>query len=274
MSKSISGNRKSIFITGAASGIGRATAALFADKDWFVGAVDINEDGLKSLKKELGQGNCFVRRMDVRDKTDYDRAVVEFGKTTGGRMDILFNNAGVAESGWFEDVPYEAGMNIVKTNLIGVLNGIYAALPLLKATPNALCFTTSSSSGTYGMPGIAIYSATKHAVKGLTEALSIEFQRFGIRAADVLPGSIDTPVLFDSPKHSPEMQGRPVQPKTGIFRLLPPSKVAQSVWNAYHSDKLHWYVPPRLSSIDKLKGLSPELARKQIMKMILSMTTE
>ena len=269
MSKAISSNRKSIFITGAASGIGRATSLLFAGKGWFVGAADINENGLKTLKREVGEGNCFARRMDVRDKRAYDRVVAEFGKITGGRMDILFNNAGVAEGGWLEDIPYESAINIIQTNLIGVLNGIYAALPLLKATPNALCFTTSSSSGTYGMPGIAVYSATKHAVKGLTEALSIEFQRLGIRAADVLPGSIDTPLLFDSPKHSREMQSRPVQPTTGIFRLLKPSKVAETVWKAYFSEKLHWYVPQSLSSIDKLKGLSPELARKQIGATIL-----
>jgi NAD(P)-dependent dehydrogenase (short-subunit alcohol dehydrogenase family) len=79
------------------------------------------------------------------------------------------------------------------------LNGVYAALPWLKKTPNSLLFTTSSSSATYGMPRIAVYAATKHAVKGLTEALSIEFARHGVRVADVLPGLIDTAILRPRP---------------------------------------------------------------------------
>lgn len=257
-------DRQSIFITGAASGMGRATAVLFAGKGWFVGAVDVDEDGLQTLQEELGEDNCFVRRLDVRNKADYERAVAAFGEAAGGRMDILFNNAGTGEGGWFEDIPYEAAIRIVEINFVGVLNGIYAALPLLKTTPNALCFTTSSSSGTYGMPAIAVYSATKHAVKGLTEALSLEFERFGIRAADVLPGAIDTPLLFNTKRHSDDLPEEVDPPKRGMFRLLPATEVAQCVWRAYHSKKLHWYVPKSLAWIDRLKGLSPELVRRQI----------
>ena len=94
---------------------------------------------------------------------------------------------------------------------------------------------------TYGMPGIAVYSATKHAVKGLTEALSIEFRRHGVRAADVLPGLIDTAIL---PPGTAERA-----PKEGMFRLIPPIEVAKVVWEAYNSDKLHWYVPPEIAVI-------------------------
>jgi NADP-dependent 3-hydroxy acid dehydrogenase YdfG len=256
--------RKSIFITGAASGMGRATAELFAEKGWFVGAMDINEDGLNTLKEALGEDNCFTRLLDVRDKKDFDHAVSEFGEASGGRMDILYNNAGTGEGGWFEDIPYEASMRIVDINFIGVLNGIYAALPLLKATPNALCFTTSSSSATYGMPTLAVYSATKHAVKGLTEALSIEFERLGIRAADVLPAAIDTPLLFNTTRHSADLPQEIETPKKGIFRLLPASDVAKCVWEAYNGNKLHYYVPKGLAWIDRMKGFSPEMVRKKI----------
>jgi NAD(P)-dependent dehydrogenase (short-subunit alcohol dehydrogenase family) len=91
------------------------------------------------------------------------------------------------------------------------------------------------------MPGIAVYSATKHAVKGLTEALSIEFRRHGVRAADVLPGLIDTAIL---PPGTAERA-----PKEGMFRLIPPIEVAKVVWEAYNSDKLHWYVPPEIAVI-------------------------
>ena len=116
-------------------------------------------------------------RLDVTSKPEFDSAIAAFGAETDGKLDLLFSNAGIGESGWFEDMPFEAAMRVVQVNFVGVVTSLYAALPLLKATPNSLAFITSSSSATYGMPRIAIYSATKHAVKGLTEALSIEFAR-------------------------------------------------------------------------------------------------
>jgi NAD(P)-dependent dehydrogenase (short-subunit alcohol dehydrogenase family) len=259
--------RRAIFITGAASGMGRETARLFAEKGWFVGAYDVDEEGLASLERELGAERCVARRLDVTNKADYDAAVGEFATRSGGRLDLLFNNAGVGEGGWFEDVPYEAALRVVEVNLIGVLNGIYAALDLLKATANSLCFTTSSSSATYGMPRIAVYSATKHAVKGLTEALSLEFARHGVRVADVLPGMIDTPILTRTPNRSGDVPAglRPQDfaPKQGPFRLMPARAVAECVWQAYHSDRLHWYVPEEIGEIDRAKAASAEAVREQ-----------
>ena len=259
--------RKSIFITGAASGIGRATAVLFASKGWFIGAFDVNAEGLASLAQEIGNDNCLTGRLDVTDKKNFKDAVAAFGAETDGHMDILYNNAGIGESGWFEDVPYEAALRVVQVNFIGVLTGIYTALPLLKATKNSLCFTTSSSSATYGMPRLAVYSATKHAVKGLTEALSIEFARHGIRVADTLPGLIDTAILRATPNRSDGPKPQDTEnllanaPKKGAFRLMPPSSVAAAVWAAYGSNKLHWYVPPEIYELDKMATLDPEGTR-------------
>jgi NAD(P)-dependent dehydrogenase (short-subunit alcohol dehydrogenase family) len=272
--------RKSIFITGAASGIGRATAKLFAGKGWFVGAFDVNEAGLATLDQEIGTDNCITGRLDVTSKQNYEDAIAAFAAETGGTMDILFNNAGIGESGFFEDVPYEAALRVVEVNFVGVLTGIYLALPLLKATKNSLCFTTSSSSATYGMPRLAVYSATKHAVKGLTEALSIEFARHGIRAADTLPGLIDTAILRNTPNRSDGTKGADEEtllanaPKTGPFRLMPPGAVAEAVWKAYASDKLHWYVPPEIQWIDRIVGFAPERMRKRIQKFTRGMAGE
>ncbi len=268
--------RKSIFITGAASGMGRETAKLFHGKGWFVGAFDVNADGLKTLEQEIGADNCMIRRLDVTDKRDFDAAVAQFAEQTDGKMDMLFSNAGIGEGGWFEDVPYEAAMRVVNVNLIGVINSIYAALPLLKATPDAMVFITSSSSATYGMPRIAVYSATKHGVKGLTEALSIEFARHGIRVADTLPGLIDTDILRSTPNHSgdravpqSDAELREAAPKKGMFRLMPARSVADCVWAAYGSDKLHWYVPPEIRMLDVMKALAPRFTRAQIKKRVL-----
>lgn len=274
------GPRQAIFITGAASGMGRETAKMFASKGWFVGASDVNYEGLQTLQQELGSENCLIRKLDVTSKGDFDAALAEFGAKTGGRLDLMYNNAGIGESGWFEDVPYEATMRVVQINFVGVLNGVYAALPLLKKTPNSLLFTTSSSSATYGMPRIAVYAATKHAVKGLTEALSIEFARHGVRVADVLPGLIDTAILRSTPNRSGDAP-KPTEdefyanaPKKGMFRLMPADSVAKCVWHAYHKGrKLHYYVPDEVAWLDRIKGFAPNYIRNQIKKFIEARTT-
>lgn len=255
--------------------MGRETAKLFASKGWFVGATDVNYEGLQTLQQELGSDNCWIRKLDVTSKSDFDGAVASFGERSGGRLDLMYNNAGIGESGWFEDVPHEASMRVVQINLVGVLNGAYAALPLLKKTPNSMMFTTSSSSATYGMPRIAVYAATKHAVKGLTEALSIEWARHGVRVADVLPGLIDTAILRSTPNRSGDAP-KPTEdefyanaPKKGMFRLMPADSVAKCVWRAYHEGKkLHYYVPDEIAWIDRIKGFAPTMMRNRIKKFI------
>lgn len=251
-----SNGRQSIFITGAASGMGRETARLFAGQGWFVGGFDVNEAGLSDLQAELGADNCLVRRLDVTDRNDYRAAIAAFGEATGGKMDLLYNNAGIGRGGPFAEQPFEDVIAVVQVNLMGVLIGIHEAIGLLKATPNSLCFTTSSSSATFGMANIAVYSATKHAVKGLSEALSVEFKAYGVRVADVLPGVIDTPILPPGVAEG--------APKDGMFRAIPPVEVAKTVWEAYHADKLHWYVPPELVELDKAATLTPEAVRDQM----------
>jgi NAD(P)-dependent dehydrogenase (short-subunit alcohol dehydrogenase family) len=268
--------RKSIFITGAASGMGRETAKLFHAKGWFVGAYDVNTEGLATLAQEIGNDNCITARLDVTRKEDFDAAVKAFGEETDGKMDMLHSNAGIGESGWFEDIPFEAAMRVVQINFVGVIASLYAALPLLKNTKNSLAFITSSSSATYGMPRIAVYSATKHGVKGLTEALSVEFARHGVRVADVLPGLIDTAILRSTPNRTGDAP-KPTEdefyanaPKKGMFRLMPASSVAECAWAAYHSDKLHWYVPKEIRRIDIIKALAPSFMRNTIRKRMLA----
>ncbi|HQP20663.1 MAG TPA: SDR family oxidoreductase [Phenylobacterium sp.] len=249
----VSNGRQTIFITGAASGMGRQTALLFAEKGWFVGAYDVNNAGLETLKRDIGRENCVTGVLNVTDRDQYKACLAAFAEATGGRMDILYNNAGIGRGGPFADMTFDDIMAVVNVNFVGVLIGVHEGLQYLRATPNSMCFTTSSSSATFGIPGIAVYSATKHAVKGLTEALSVEFKAYGVRAADVLPGLIDTPIL---PPGAVE-----AAPKEGMFRAIPPRAVAEVVWEAYHSDKLHWYVPPEIFELDKAATLTPEAVR-------------
>ena len=268
---------KAVFITGAGSGMGREGAKLFHANGWRVGVVDRNQDGLTTLRQELGDDRVWTRAVDVTDRAALDGALADFcAGNPGGGLDMMWNNAGIGESGWFEDVPYDAAMRVVDVNFKSVLTGAYGALPYLKKTPGSMMFSTSSSSGTYGMPRIAVYSSTKHAVKGLTEALSVEWHRHGVRVADVLPGLIDTAILTSTANHSEDgaapmtaEQLRATAPKKGPFRLMPATSVAEAAWQAYHHPtRLHWYVPKSIRWIDLCKGLSPEFVRGRIVKSL------
>jgi NADP-dependent 3-hydroxy acid dehydrogenase YdfG len=249
---------KTIFITGAAGGMGSSTAKLFKEKGWFIGCYDINKGNLENLEKELGNNNIIYGQLDVTDKGQFEECLNSFSLKTKNKLDILFNNAGITEGGFFEEIPYQNHINIININIIGVINGIYSASKLLKNTPNSLCISTSSSSGIMGMKMIATYSATKHAVKGLTESLSAEFSRFDTRVSDILPGVIDTPMISNEIKSN--------LPKDGIWRLISSSEIANTVWESYHSNKIHWYVPRELEALEKQVAESPEKTMEKLKK--------
>lgn len=253
---------KSIFITGAASGMGLATAEYFAEKGWFVGGFDVNAEGLEDLSAKIGHG--IFRTLDVTSASDYTAVVEEFGAATGGTLDLMFNNAGIGTGGMLDEQPIEDIERVLQVNLMGVIHGVRAGVPLLKKTPGSLCLITSSSSAIFGTAGIAIYSATKHAVRGLTEALSIELKRYGVRASDLLPGLIDTPMLGD--------QMRQMAPPEGMWRLVHPREIAETVWRAYHEDQLHWYIPEELRDFHREVVDEPEVVREERTQLLASMT--
>lgn len=253
---------KSIFITGAASGMGLATAEYFAEKGWFVGAFDVNAEGLEALRAKIDNG--LFRTLDVTNASDYAAAIEEFSAATGGTLDLMFNNAGIGTGGLLDEQPLDEIERIIQVNLMGVIHGVRAGVPLLKNTPGSLCLITSSSSAIFGTAGISIYSATKHAVRGLTEALSIELKRYGVRAADLLPGLIDTPMLGD--------QMRQMAPSEGMWRLVNTREIAETVWRAYHEDQLHWYIPEELRDFHRQVVDSPEAVREERTQLLASMT--
>ena len=252
--------RQSIFITGAASGIGRATAKLFAERGWFIGAHDINQSGLDALKVDIGAENGSFAVLDVTDAAAFEAAMAAFGEAADGMLDCMFNNAGIAHGGLLDEQPWDEIMAVVNINFIGVMIGCRTAIPLLAKTPKSLCLNTSSSSAIVGTPNQAVYSATKHAVRGLTEALSIELKRFGVRAADLLPGLIDTAMMNDDL--------RAMAPKEGMWRLTQPDEVAEAAWTAYHEDVIHSYIPPELQEFHIQAVSEPELVREERAKLL------
>jgi NAD(P)-dependent dehydrogenase (short-subunit alcohol dehydrogenase family) len=237
--------RKSIFITGGASGMGEATARKFAKNGWFVGIYDVNEEGLKTVASELGPENCLAAKLDVTDRPAYQTALQEFGEKAGGRLDVMFNNAGIIRVTLFSMMDLTDFERVIQVNLMGAVNGIHLAYPLLKKTPNSLCFITASSAAIFGSPSQAAYSASKYALRGLTEALSIEFALDDIRVADTLPGHVQTGMMI--PEYAKTL------PKEGPWRLVPAEMVADVVWASYHdeSGKLHWFVPEDLEDYYK-----------------------
>lgn len=259
--------RKAIFITGAASGIGAETARLFARKGWFCGLYDVNEGGLRAIAAEIGAENCHFARLDVTRRPDWAAAMEGFSEATGGRMDVLFNNAGIGRHGWFEEVPPEDADLVIDINVKGVINGVYAALPLLKATKGARIINTSSVAGVVGAPQLAVYSASKWAVRGLTEALDVEFRDLGVRVVSLMPWFVDTPIL-DMGRHDGANEKMSDQMEASGVPVYPVSMAAEKAWEAAHGDDIQYMVGKAAERARFMMRWAPGLVRKGVRKRL------
>lgn len=230
---------QAIFITGGGSGIGRATAQLFAERGWRVGLADVNEAGMAETAALLGSASVTAHRLDVRDRAAWDDALARFAASSGGQIDAIFNNAGVGVGGDFGSTTAEELQRCVDVNLIGVVWGAHAGYPYLKASRGCLV-NTASAAGIYGTGGVAIYSATKFAVRGLTEALDGEWHAQGIRVRALLPSFIDTAILDGLPVGSNATMRERV--RAARLEFTPVEVAAQTVWDAVHGGGLHYLV--------------------------------
>ena len=189
--------RKSVFITGAATGIGRATALLFARHGYLVGGYDIDEPGLQLLGGDITAvgGVGVVGHLDVSDAHEVSARLSEFVSTAGGRLDVLINNAGLLNGGHFEDIPVAAHHRTIDVNIKGVLNGLHGAFKFLRTTPGAVVVNLGSASAIYGQAALANYSATKFYVRAITEALNLEWSDHDIRVIDMWPLFVHTAMV-------------------------------------------------------------------------------
>lgn len=245
---------QSILITGAASGIGKATAHFFAEKGWYVALCDLNIEALHTVVRDLQADQCDIFELDVTDYSRYQEVVNQISSRTSGQLDVLFNCAGIMRMGPFEDLSIEDHHLTTDVNINGVINGVYATLPLLKETPGARIITMSSAAAFYGVPDLAGYSASKFAVRGLTEALSLELEPYGIVVTDLMPLYVDTPMI-SSQKY-----------QAGTLRYfgtsLTPKDIAKVVWDATHEKRVHWIPGITLKALKFITRFFPFAERR------------
>lgn len=238
-------------ITGAAAGIGRATARLLVQRGWFVGVGDVDEEGLSAIVSELGADNAIAFRLDTSLPEHWMVALGQFFERTG-RLDTLINNAGLLVSGPLESLPLPDHYKLIEVNVKGVLNGCYLARPYLAKTRGARVINLSSIAAVYGQASMATYSMTKFAVRGLTEALNIEWQGDGIRVMDVMPMFVVTAMIKD-------MNAKSIE-RLGVH--LEPEDVAKVIWKAVNYrggfGKVHWPVGLQGVLMHRLTGMIPD----------------
>jgi NADP-dependent 3-hydroxy acid dehydrogenase YdfG len=229
--------QKAIFITGGASGIGLATASLFANRGWTVGLADVNKTALAAAADSITGAIPYA--MDVRDRDGWMRTLDDFtGRTK--RLDVLFNNAGIGVGGPLAQADFDDLDRLVAINFGGVLNGARIGYAYLADTPGSCLLNTASASAIYGSAGLATYSATKFAVRALTEALDGEWTAAGIRVRAIIPSFIETPLL-DKPVAGSNHRIRDSVTNAGL-EITPVAQVAEAAWRAVHGDAVHTYV--------------------------------
>jgi NADP-dependent 3-hydroxy acid dehydrogenase YdfG len=179
---------KTIFITGASSGIGKETAKLFQSKGWNVVATMRNPDKATDFEPA---DNLLLAKLDVLDLASIENAVAE-GIRKFGQIDVLLNNAGYGAYGTLESFSRENIVRQFNTNVIGLLDVTKAVLPHFRQNKSGIIINISSIGGKMTFPLGALYHGTKFAVEGISEALSYEVEQFGGKVKIVEPGAIAT----------------------------------------------------------------------------------
>ncbi|MFC4061275.1 SDR family NAD(P)-dependent oxidoreductase [Planomonospora corallina] len=178
-------------MTGGASGIGRAVCRELSRRGAYVVAADVDGAGAERTAKEFG---CASAELDVTDARAV-RDLVTRVRGEHGRLDFMFNNAGIAVGGTTDELTLEHWDRTIDVNLRGVVHGVHAAYPVMVEQGFGHIVNTASLAGLTPAPLMLPYTATKHAVVGLSLALRAEARAHGVRVSVVCPGFTDTPLL-------------------------------------------------------------------------------
>ncbi|SDG22013.1 SDR family oxidoreductase [Halorientalis regularis] len=178
---------KTVLITGASSGIGRATAETFEAEGWTVYATARDTDDIEGL----AEAGCVTQELDVTEP-EHVEAAVERVIEDVGRLDCLVNNAGYAQFGPLEDVPTDRVHDQFDVNVYGPHRLIREALPHMREQGEGTIVNVSSVAGRVATPGMGVYNGSKFALEGLTDALRGEVDDYGVDAVLIEPGPVDT----------------------------------------------------------------------------------
>ncbi len=227
-SRSVEG--KVAIVTGAASGMGRATARLFADEGAAVAITDVNADGVKAVADEITQAGGTARAwtVDVSDRDAVRKMIEEAAEAFGG-IDILVNNAGISAAHPFDGDGYEeVWERALAVDLSALTYTIRAALPYLRQSESPRIVNIASTEGLGATGGHTPYNAAKHGVIGLTRGLAVELGREAITVNCVCPGPIRTGMTEAIPEEQKETYARR---RTALRRYGDPEEVAHMTLN-------------------------------------------
>jgi NAD(P)-dependent dehydrogenase (short-subunit alcohol dehydrogenase family) len=213
-----------VVITGASSGIGRATALRFAEKGATVVLAARREAQLREVERQCVErgGRALAVPTDVTKEKDV-QALAKKAVETFGRIDVWVNNAAVTMFGRFEESPMEDYEQVIRTNLFGYIYGARAALPVFREQGEGVLINNASIVGMIAQPYTSAYAVSKFGIRGLTEGLRMELMDAPrIHACTVLPATIDTPFF----QHAANFTGRRVRAMDPVY---PPEQVAEAI---------------------------------------------
>lgn len=216
---------KVVAITGASSGIGRATAKLLADRGAFVVLGARREEALAAIVDEItaAGGKAVHKATDVRQRSDLE-ALVALAIEHGGRLDVIVNNAGIGPISRFDALRVEDWDAMIDVNLRGTLYGIAAALPVFQRQQSGHVINIVSTAGIKILPTMGVYAATKNAVRTISEALRQEAGPH-LRVTEISPGMISTD--FACSITDPAVKSAIGERASGV--AIPPTSIARGI---------------------------------------------
>ena len=257
-------HKATALITGGGSGIGRALAIALAKRGATVIVTDIDAAAAASVAKECGQSARSVQ-LDVTDAAAVSKCI-DAAFQQHGKLDYLFNNAGIGVAGEAHEIPAQAWGRIIDINIRGVMNGVIAAYPLMVAQGSGHIVNTASLAGLGPAPLMSPYAMTKHAVVGLSHSLRIEAQRYGVNVSALCPAAIETPILDKGqPTDLPETPWIP-DVRRFLTRLAGPpypvEALAEEALQAIAKNKATIVIPGRARLAWRLGRFFPALVAK------------
>jgi NAD(P)-dependent dehydrogenase (short-subunit alcohol dehydrogenase family) len=241
-----------VAITGAARGIGHATAKRFASTGANVTLGDLDEAEVSAAAQAVGPGATGVR-LDVTDRASF-AAFIDAAEAHGP-LDVLVNNAGVDWMGPFHEEPDEVTRREIEVNLLGTITGTRLAIQRMLPRDRGHVVNVSSGVGRVPLPGSAVYSATKHGTVGLTESLRLEYAHTGLRFTLIQPSQVLTAMLDG-------------QPQPRLMAQITPDDVAVAILDAVEHNRFEVWVPRSQGATAKLGTILPRRAREAIMRAI------